>query len=114
MILRGQIVFTRFPFDDFSDVKTRPVLCLTEMSGQNFNVIGAFITSQTPPDPQPTDIFIEPSLPEWALTGLKVPSVLRLHKMSVFDASTIQRYAGKWPAERWDEIETRLRLLFNL
>lgn len=114
MNLRGAIVLVPFPYDDFSDAKPRPVLCVSEMWGQNFQVIGAYITSQDVRDPQPTDIEVDPLFSHWSQTGLSKLSIVRLHKLASFDASTIRRRMGVWPAEDWGLIETRLRLLLNL
>ena len=43
-MVKGKIVLVSFPFDDFSEEKIRPVLCLTEYIGPHKHILVAFIT----------------------------------------------------------------------
>ena len=47
-MIKNSIVLVPFPFDDFSDAKVRPALCLTSEIGYYEHVIIAFISSQLP------------------------------------------------------------------
>ena len=105
MKLRGSLVLAPFPYDDFTEAKPRPSLCLSELWGQNFQVVGAYITSQTVRDFQPTDFEIDPASALWKQTGLSKISLVRLHKLASFDASTIRRRMGVWPANEWREMK---------
>ncbi len=114
MNYKWKIVLAPYPFDDFSDVKPRPVLCLTEPIGENFHVVGAFITTRTNFEEQLFDISFQPNEVQWQLTGLRVDSILRLHRLTTFDVSIARRSLGEWPVEKRVEVETRLRQLFGL
>ena len=78
---RGKIVLVPFPFDDLSATKVRPAVCLTNPIGPHHHVILAFITSQIPADLADTDLVLDVSQPDFASTGLRVTSALRLHRL---------------------------------
>ena len=90
----GKIVLVPFPFDDLSATKLRPAVCLTEPIGANRHVIVAFITSREVSDLLPTDIALPVNHPDFKTTGLRVNSVLRLHRMITLSTSIIQRELG--------------------
>jgi mRNA interferase MazF len=76
--MKGRIVLIQFPFDDLSDRKVRPAYCLTDAIGNYQHVIFALITSRIPPIPLTTDLIIDLLDPDFALSGLRQPSTLRL------------------------------------
>lgn len=78
---RGKIVLVPFPFDDLSATKVRPAVCLTNPIGPHHHVILAFITSRIPADLADTDLVLDVSQPDFASTGLRVTSALRLHRL---------------------------------
>lgn len=77
-------------------------------------MVVAFITSQIPDDLEPYDLMFDPSQPEAQEMGLKLPSVLRLHRLFTTDASLLHRKLGQLPSTLQTEVETRLRGLFGL
>src|SRR5438477_1489436 len=79
--MRYRVVLVPFPFDDLTGSKVRPAVCLTDMLGTHHHVVLAFISSVVPPNLEPTDFLLDPNTPEFAPTGLRVPSILRLHRM---------------------------------
>ncbi len=46
-MIKNSIVLVPFPFDDFSESKVRPAICLTSEIGKYHHIIIAFITSNT-------------------------------------------------------------------
>ncbi|HEX8465978.1 MAG TPA: type II toxin-antitoxin system PemK/MazF family toxin [Abditibacterium sp.] len=114
MNYKWKIVLAPYLFDDFSDVKVRPILCLTEPIGENFHVVGAFITTRTHFDVQPFDISFDPAVAPWQITGLRVESTLRLHRLTTFDISIARRSLGEWPPEMRRKVEDSLRQLLGL
>ena len=48
--MKYRIVLVPFPFDDFSETKVRPAVCLTEKIGKHKHIVIAFVTSQIPKD----------------------------------------------------------------
>lgn len=111
---KGKVVLVPFPFDDLSSTKVRPAVCLTEPVGPHRHVVLGFITSQAPPDPQPTDIVLSPTTPGFAVTSLRVTSTLRLHRLMAVTTTVIRRELGSLPAPVQAQVTSALRLLFGL
>lgn len=110
---RGKVVLVPFPFDDLSTTKVRPAVCLTESIGTHRHVILAFITSQIPSDLLETDIVISPQEADFASTGLRVPSAIRLHRLMTVNTSVIRRELGILSARLQKTVEEKLRKLFG-
>jgi len=111
---KGKIVLLPFPFDNLSSVKVRPVVCLTEPIGQYNHIIVSFITSRIPIDGQETDILIDNQHLEFSATGLKATSVLRLHRLMTIAENIIRRELGELPNDLKQQIDERLKKLFEL
>ena len=108
--MKHTIVLVPFPFDDFSSTKVRPAVCLTDKTGKYHHIVFDFITSQVPEDKTESDIALEPT----DETGLKVKSVLRLHRIATIPAELIQRKLGQLPKTKEEELEQKLSRLFGL
>jgi mRNA interferase MazF len=92
--MKGKIVLVQFPFDDLSDLKVRPAYCLTDAIGDYKHVIFALITSRIPNTPLDTDVIIDLTHPDFALSGLRKPSTLRLDHLVTLRQSMIRRELG--------------------
>lgn len=112
--MRFKVVLVPFPFDDLSGRKVRPAVCLTETVGTHRHVVLAFITSTVPTTLEPTDILLAPGTPDFARTGLRVRSTLRLHRMVTVSASIIRRQLGVLTPSVQAEVQQHLRTLFAL
>ncbi|WP_297512389.1 type II toxin-antitoxin system PemK/MazF family toxin [Thermococcus sp.] len=77
--MKGKIVLVPFPFTSLRGTKLRPALVLFEDKN---DVTLAFISSRIERYSPYTDVLIERSHPEFQLTGLKVPSFIRLTKIA--------------------------------
>lgn len=108
--MKYRIVLVPFPFDDFSGTKVRPAVCLTENIGKFNHVIIAFITSKVSKDKTDTDIELE----KGEVTGLKVNSLLRLHRLTTIPAELIKKQLGQIPTRKKTEIKHKLSHLFDL
>nr|BAL59489.1 plasmid maintenance toxin/cell growth inhibitor [Candidatus Acetothermum autotrophicum] len=111
---KGKVVLVPFPFDDLTTSRVRPAVCLTDPVGPYRHVIVAFISSQIPLDLLETDLLLEAHHPEFAQTGLKVSSVLRLHRLMTISTTIIRRELGQLSPEMQRAVEERLRKLFKL
>lgn len=111
---KGKIVLIPFPFDDLSASKVRPALCLTNPIGKYRHVIVAFITSQSPQDFSEADLVIETTHPDFNATGLRVTSVLRLHRLITLPLSLIQRELGEISSILLKQVAQKLTRLFEL
>ena len=92
---KGKVVLVPFPFDDLSTLKVRPALCLTEPTGPSKHVVVAFITRQIHPKLSATDILLDPSQADFASTGLKLTSTVKLHRLITVTTALIRRELGK-------------------
>lgn len=113
-MIKGKVVLLPFPFDDLSAAKVRPAVCLTEPIGLHHHVVLAFITSRIPQDLLETDLVLDANQVDFALTGLKVSSTLRLHRLMTVTTSLIQREVGELSSNMVAEVDKRLQKLFGL
>lgn len=109
-----QIVLAPFPFDDLSADKLRPALRLSRVIGVYRQVVLAYITSKTPSQLLPSDLVLGETDSDFAQTGLKTTSTLRLHLLYTIDNGMIARELGQLPDRLVPEVESRLRVLFDL
>jgi mRNA interferase MazF len=111
---KGKVVLVPFPFDDLSAAKVRPAVCLTDPVGPHRHVILAFITSRILADLMETDIVLDTSQPDFATTGLRVSSTLRLHRLMTASTSLILRELGELSLDIQAQVADKLRKLFGL
>ena len=111
-MVKGKIVLVSFPFDDFSEEKFRPVLCLTEFIGPHKHVLVAFITSKVKEEILDTDIIINKDDKEFKDTGLNVSSKIQLHRIMTISSSAIKRELGYIDNDLQAKIATKLKSLF--
>jgi mRNA interferase MazF len=64
--------------------------------------------------PLSSDLALDASNPDFAATGLRVPSTLQLHRLMTAKTSLIRRDLGKLSPRLASELETRIKLLFGL
>lgn len=74
----GQIALTPFPYTDLSGAKLRPVLLLRQASSRFDDWLVCMVSSQLQQADADLDEILLSSDTNFAATGLKVPSVLRL------------------------------------
>jgi mRNA interferase MazF len=88
------MVLTRFPFTDFTGASLRPAVVVSqEQIGQD--LVLAAISSVVRGTLAPTDYTVETTPPEFALTGLRVTSVIQMHKLAAVERSVIVRRLGR-------------------
>ena len=112
-MIKNSIVLVPFPFDDFSDSKVRPAICLTSEIGNYHHIIIAFITSKLPDDLIESDIIITKNSINSIGTGLTVDSVIRLHKIVTITKSLIKRKLGTINKNVELELYSKLFKLFE-
>lgn len=111
-MIKGKIVLVPFPFDDFSSTKVRPAICLTGAIGPHRHIVLAFISSQMPVDLLETDMLLDSIDADFAPTGLRVSSVLRLHRLMTVTTSLFKRELGELSPRLQVEVEKKLKKLF--
>ena len=74
----------------------------------------AFVTSRIPAQPLETDLLIDSSDADFAATGLKVSSTLRLHRLMTVTTALLRRELGALSPAMQAQVRERLRLVFEL
>jgi mRNA interferase MazF len=110
----GEIFLARFPFGDVPGMKLRPVLLLTGNIGSIPEVLVAYISSVIPGQLLPSDFLINPAMHEFQATHLKVPSVLRLHKLATLHTSSLVRLLGHLENDHRVAISSKLKSLLSI
>ncbi|MEX2139556.1 MAG: type II toxin-antitoxin system PemK/MazF family toxin [Pirellulales bacterium] len=109
-----EIYLANFPFGDSPGMKLRPVLLLTGPVGGVPEVLVAYISSVMPGALLPSDILLDPAIPEHAATGLKTKSVLRLHKLATIHVRKVVRRLGSLSTAAASDVDDKLRNLLAL
>ncbi len=112
--MRYNVVLVPFPFDDLTGQKVRPAVCLTDPVGAHRHVVLAFITSTLPTSPEPSDLLLTAAMPEFARTGLRVASALKLHRVVTVSSTIIRRRLGVLGPGLQSQVAQRLRALFAI
>jgi mRNA interferase MazF len=110
----GEIYLAKFPFGDVPGMKIRPVLLLTIPVGAVPEILVAYISSVIPTRILPSDLLLDPAVPEFRSTNLKVPSALRLHKLATLHCSSLARYLGAIDGRTWSVAASKLKNLLKL
>ena len=111
--MKRSIVLVEFPYDDLSDSKIRPAYALTNPIGEHCHVVLALITSRIPTQPLVTDLILDVTHPDFAITGLKKTSALRLNQLLTLRYSMIQRQLGELSTETHQQIVEKLYTLLS-
>jgi len=109
--VKGKIVLIPFPFTDLTSAKLRPALVLIE--GEKDCVV-AFISSRVPEELLSTDLLIREDHQEFAKTGLKRSSVVRLDKVATVSKSLMLGEIGEIGEALRGEINRKLREAYQL
>jgi len=83
----GDVVLLRFPFTDGKGYKKRPAMVVADT--QDGDVVLLRITGQI------YDSRYDIKLTDWRKAGLKLPSVVRIHKIVTLNENLIDKKMGK-------------------
>jgi len=83
----GDIVLLRFPYTDGQTYKRRPALIINDYN--DGDIIVCRITSQIHKSKQ--DVYID----NWEKSGLKLPSLVRVHKIATLEKDMVEIIMGK-------------------
>lgn len=104
----GDIVLIRFPQADLQTGKLRPALVVAVAPGRYADLLLALISSRTEQAIPTFDEIIDPSDSDYATTGLKIRSVVRLARLAGVESSVINARLGTISPERLLQIRNRL------
>jgi mRNA interferase MazF len=111
---RGLVVLTPFPFTDLSGQKVRPALVVSRSDRPGSDVLLAFVTTYTGASILPTDLLIASTDADFAQTGLKRDSVVKLDKLVTVETSILLGELGELSAALLQEADTILRYALEL
>lgn len=111
---KNKIVLIPFPFDTLETTKVRPALCLTDAIGPYHHVILAFISSRIPDDLLDSDLLIDSNEEDFGITGLRVSSALRLHRLMTASTSLIKRELGILSPAMREKVISKLGTIFGI
>ena len=104
----GQIALFRFPQADLEEGKLRPALLLDELPGEHHDWLVCMISSQTRHHVPKFDEIVREEDPDFASSGLKVASVIRVGRLAVVEADLLLGAIGDISPERLQRIKTSL------
>ena len=105
---RGDVVLVTFPFTDLSGSKKRPAVVLQTETAQSIDTILAFISSVISKPIGKAEIVLTPTQRDFATTGLKVPSIIRLDKLATLDRRLVVRKLGALSQRQIQQIDGAL------
>jgi len=110
---RGDVVLTQFPFTDLSGSRVRPAVVVSQGEIGD-DVVLAGISSVIRGSASTTDYRVGTVHPEFGLTGLRVESVLRMHKLACVERRVIIRRLGRLGPRLQTEADRLLRQVVGL
>lgn len=99
----GDIVLLRFPFTDGQSYKRRPALVINDTN--DGDIVVCRITSQI------YKTKFDVKVDNWENTGLKLPSVVRIHKIATFEKDMIETVMGKIDNSTKEKVEQKFKKL---
>ena len=104
----GQIILFRFPQTDLEAGKLRPALLLGQLPGNYDDWLICMISSQTRHYIPQFDEFIQTQDGDFAQSGLKMASVIRVGRLAVVEGTVLLGATGHISSERLQRIKNRL------
>ena len=104
----GEIVLLRLPQPDLSPGKLRPVLVLAERPGPFEDCLVCGISSQLHQEMPDWDECLTPADADFATSGLKVPSLIRLNWLVAISPRTSAGTLGSVAPHRLASLRQRL------
>ena len=108
MVQEGQIVLFAFPQTGQVAGKLRPALVLRALPGTHGDWLICMISSQLRHEVAHMDEVIRDSDPDFAQTGLKTTSLIRVTRIAVVAADLLKGSIGKVDNRRLERIQNRL------
>jgi mRNA interferase MazF len=116
MIQRGDIVIVDFPFTDIRASKVRPALVVQNDvdNARRRKTIIALITGNLRMDGDPSHLFLDPTTPDGASSGLQGPSLVACNNLFTIEQRGILRTIGTIPAPIMARIDACLKVALGL
>jgi mRNA interferase MazF len=111
---KGDVVLTKFPFTDLSGVSVRPALVISPSVIGEDVVLTAISSVVRGVGVASTDFVLPTTHPDFSLTGLRVSSVVRTHKLFTVQTSVVVRRLGLISPAIQLEIDKLLHIVLGL
>jgi len=108
MIQEGQIVLFRFPKTDMAEGKLRPALVIRKLPGPHDDWLVCMISSQVDRAIDEFDEVISTNDSDFANSGLKTESVIRLSRLAAVERKVLVGALGRIGSERLNRIRESL------
>ncbi len=104
----GQIVLFRFPHTNLEEGKPRPALLLGKLPGKYDDWLICMISSQIRHSISDFDEIVEEADTDFADSGLKAASLIRVGRLTVVDGEILLGAIGQIATDRLQRIKGRL------
>lgn len=104
----GQVVLFRFPQTDLKRGKLRPALLLGRLPGAHNDWLLAMISSQLHHFVEDFDEILAEEDPDFEISGLKSPSLIRVGRLAVVEGSALRGMVGEISKERLGRVKQHL------
>jgi len=104
----GKIVLIKFPGTDMANFKFRPALVLKKVPGKYDDWLICMITSRRDQYIEGFDEILEETSNDFAMSGLKKTSVIRLARLAIVAEEIIAGSIGEISQKRLKQIKTRI------
>ena len=104
----GQIVLFRFPHTNLEEGKLRPALLLGKLPGEYEDWLICMVSSQIQHYIAELDEIVREDEADFAESGLKVSSVIRVGRLAVVDGEILLGAIGQVAPDRLQRIKGRL------
>jgi mRNA interferase MazF len=104
----GQIVLIRFLQTDMAEGKLRPALLLAKLPGEYDDWLICMVSSQIQHDVKEFDEVVRETDTDFADSGLKATSVIRLGRLAVVEGPILLGAIGHISPDRLKRIKSRL------
>ena len=108
MIRDGQVVLFPFPRTDQATGKLRPALILRRLPGPHGDWLACMISAQLRHEVTGVDEVVRDTDADFADTGLKVTSLIRVTRLAVVSAEILHGTIGTLSEQRLTRIRRRL------
>jgi mRNA interferase MazF len=106
-LAKGDVVLVPFPFTDLSQTKLRPAIVLyVQPEGEDITL--CFISSQNLDRVSRDELIIDLSNPEFAQTGLKSTSKVRVSRIVTLERQLIKRKLGRLGLQLLENVDSIL------
>jgi mRNA interferase MazF len=110
---KGDVVLVQFPFSDLNQTKLRPALVLAASASID-EITLCFISSQNIQSLSSDEFAIVKSDDDFAQTGLKIDSKVRVTRIITLESKLILRKIGKLSKRQIDTLDRTLIKAFDL